>query len=162
MPKKAPEVAPISAFTWAAEMVPSVVRFERRAPSALKNAWVLAFEAAMKAGSGSKRMVCALLRIRVHSVELKKNILSFLIGPPTEYPNWLRVKTLFLTGLPVAGSMVSSFSGVFEARAETRLNSYRLRWYWLPPALVATVTTPRPARPYSAVKILVRTLNTCT
>ena len=37
----------------------------------------------------------ALLRTRVHSVLLKKNSLFLTIGPPIEYPNWLRVKPGF-------------------------------------------------------------------
>src|SRR5215471_8349531 len=91
----------------------------RSLPNEVKNACVLALVAAMNAGSGTKRINWFALRMRVHSVELKKNSLSFLTGPPKEYPKILLVKTGFLTPLAL-------FSGVLEARAETRLNSYPL------------------------------------
>src|SRR5215475_430963 len=99
--------------------------------------------------------IFALLLTRCHSVLLKKNSLFFKTGPPTEYPNWLRV--YFPFGIPLA-----LLSKSFEVSAETRLNSYRVPCRLLVPDLVTTLTTPPEALPYSAVKLLVVTLNSCT
>ena len=85
-------------------------------PYAEKYACVAGAAAAMKAGSGTLAYSVATLRMRISSVLLKKNSLFFFIGPPKEYPNWLRVKTDF--GVPVELSWKS-----FEASADSRLNS---------------------------------------
>src|SRR5438094_281326 len=55
------------------------------------NALVAADEAAINPGSGTATSTFDALRTRSHSVLLKQNSLSFLMGPPIEYPNWLRV-----------------------------------------------------------------------
>ena len=55
-----------------------------------------------RARNAGSRMLCvmvALLRTRVHSVLLKKNSLFLMIGPPIEYPNWLRVNPGFAMSL---------------------------------------------------------------
>src|SRR5712664_2244278 len=93
--------------------------------------------------------------MRFHSALPKKKSLFFLIGPPTEPPNWLRVKACL--GFPWALSKKSCV-----ANLDTRLYSYAEPWKAFEPLFVARFTTAEDARPYSAVKLLVRTLYSCT
>ena len=86
------------------------------------------------------------LRTRIHSVLLKKNSLSFLMGPPTANPKSFRVNTPF-------GVSVASFCSVLEDNADTRLYSYADPWNALLPDLVTRLTTPPLARPYSAAEV---------
>ena len=84
----------------------------------------------------------------------KKNERSRTIGPPKTPPNWLRLSIGFSPedGLkkPVA------FSAVL------RLNSHAVPWNWLVPLRKLALMTAPPARPNSALKLLVWTLNSST
>src|SRR5258708_297638 len=128
---------------------------EDKAPYLVKNAWLADARNEYEEGSRILSWSGAALRTRIHSVLLKKNSLSFLIGPPTANPKLLRVNTPFF--VPVA-----SFCSVLAERYETRLNSYADPWNALVPDLVTTLTTPPLARPYSAPKLFVSTVNSCT
>src|SRR5262245_21552919 len=78
-------------------------------PNVLKNDCVLGAVIARNCDVGTNANRVVLLRTRVHSVEEKKNILCLIlgrIGPPTEYPNWLRVNP----GLGVSGSPCCRFT----------------------------------------------------
>ncbi len=134
----------------------------------LKNPWVFAFEAAINWEVGTTESTSPALRMRVHSVLLKKkSFLNLLVdgppspkcgrttGPPNVYPNWLRVKTP--RGIPLALSKKP-----FDASREMRLNSYAEPWKSFDPARVATLIIPPEARPYSAEKLLVTTRNSLT
>ena len=84
----------------------------------------------------------------------KKNARSRRIGPPNTPPNWLRL-SVGLTpddGLkkPVALSAV------------LRLNSQAVPRNWLVPLRNVALITAPPARPNSALKLLVWTLNSST
>src|ERR1700682_3284012 len=103
------------------------------------------------------KFVGELLRTRIHSVLLKKNNLFLITGPPRANPKLLRVNP----PLGVIG-VVALFWNVLADRAATRLYSYAEPWNVLLPDLVTRLTTPPLARPYSAVKLLVSTLNSCT
>jgi hypothetical protein len=70
----------------------------------------------MNSGVGTRVTSVCWLRTRVHSVLWKKNNRFLRIGPPTAYPNWLRVK--MPRGMPRA-----LLSKLLEASAEMRLNS---------------------------------------
>src|SRR5581483_2481294 len=54
------------------------------------------------------------------------------------------------------------FEKLFDASADTRLYSYADPWKLFVPPRVIRFTTPPSARPYSAVKLLVWTLYSCT
>src|SRR5690242_19674345 len=82
--------------------VDSVRRLERFWPKVLKKFCVAGSEADRREASGITVRTLALLRVRCHSVLLKKNSLFLITGPPNEYPNWLRVYVPF--GLPTAAS----------------------------------------------------------
>src|SRR5262249_42910872 len=51
---------------------------------------------------------------------------------------------------------------VLDAKVEYRPNSYAVPWKAFVPDLIVTLTTPAAARPYSAVKLLVKTVISCT
>src|SRR5215472_8782707 len=65
-------------------------------PNAFTKAAALAVAALIQLLVGTKNCVVAVLRTRRGSNDPKKKILSFLIGPPKEPPNWLRTNPAFL------------------------------------------------------------------
>src|SRR5271169_6061754 len=84
------------------------------------------------------------------SYAAKKNVLSFLIGPPNVPPNWFWWKSGFGATVNVNG---------LALRSVLRKNSYTLPWNSLVPDLVTTLTTAPELRPYSASNELVITRN---
>src|ERR1700680_1249476 len=92
-----------------------------RAPREEKKLRVFGAAAAISWGVGTYAVLTEPARTRIHSVFWKKNSLFLITGPPTENPNWLRVKTGF--GIPFALLLK-----LFDARVETRLYSYALPW----------------------------------
>src|SRR6185436_12494133 len=77
-----------------------------------------------------------------HSAVTKKKVLSFLIGPPIEPPNW------FLTKESLMPSLLEKKS--FAAKACTRLYSNSEPWNLFAPDLSTVSATNPPAFPYCA------------
>src|ERR1700691_2474281 len=76
-------------------------------------------------------------------------------GPPSVPPNWL-----YLNGARALPALLEKKS--LALSCVLRKNSYKLPWNSLPPERVTTLNTPPADFPYSAEKLLVSTLNSCT
>ena len=94
-------------------------------------------------------------RVRVPSQEPKKNVLSFLTGPPKVAPYWFCLYGGFLDPLRLAKKFVPS-------KFELRRNSNTEPCNWLVPDLMLTNTCPPMRVPYSAERLLVTTRNSPT
>src|SRR5690349_25077106 len=91
-------------------------------------------------------------RIRYSSQLAKKNVLSFLIGPPREPPNWFWIRG----ARTLPARLKKKF---FAFRSLLRRNSYAEPWKTLLPDLMLKFTTAPAVRPYSAENFLVCTRN---
>src|ERR1043166_9612289 len=80
----------------------------------------------------------------------KKKILFLRMGPPSEAPYWLRMRTS-------RGSPPRLLNQSLALYAVLRLYSKRLPWNWLVPERVTTCTCAPEFRPYSALATLVIT-----
>src|SRR6185437_12640139 len=87
---------------------------------------------------------------RSASYARKKNALFFLIGPPNEAPNSLRLKGACGRGAPAALS--AELKKFLASRALFRKKSNASPWYSLLPERVARFTIAPEFRPYSAGK----------
>ena len=87
-------------------------------------------------------------RIRVPWYEPKTKVRFRISGPPAAKPNWL----CFRSGLSTEKKL-RAFSALLRRYSQSEPCN------WLDPARVATTNRPPPKRPYSALKLLVITLN---
>ncbi len=111
--------------------------------------------AAARCASLSTRLLrLTFCRWRKPSYEKKKNSFSLMIGPPSCPPNWLR-----LNG---GGSLAVKVKKLRASSASFRKNSNNSPWNSLPPDLVAMLTTAPELWPFSALKVELSTLNSCT